>query len=230
MLLDSPTILNVGPSPSVETRLGGRTVLTCEAEGNPPPKYTWLQTVTSTKEVVVRGYDQQLVIANTSYAHQGEFVCKATNTLGEGEERSVQSEPIRVEVRGAPQVVRRFSGHAADEVRVQNGEDARLEVVFCADPLPKQAEWHLGDIGAGAGNNVVLAAGSGQGRFVAEEPRRASGGHGEDCYVSTLRINGAHQNDGRTFVLRLANDHGIDNHTVKLIVKGRTQYQADGLL
>ena len=135
-----------------------KTVLTCEAEGNPPPRYQWLQKL-RTQELLIRGYEKRLVIPNVTYDHQGEFVCKAINSI-RGEDRSVQSEPILVEVSGAPQVMKYTAQH---EVRVQNGEDARLEVLFCADPEPKQA-WHLGDRGSGSGNNIILASGTAHGR------------------------------------------------------------------
>ena len=85
-----------------------RTVLTCEANANPAPKYRWLQLKTSnTKEmesaVVPRGYEKTLVIENVNYEYQGQFVCEATNKI-DGETRSVQSQPIKIEVTGAPQV------------------------------------------------------------------------------------------------------------------------------
>ena len=199
-----------------------KTVLTCEAEGNPEPSYKWLQR-RGTQEVVIRGYDKTLVLPSINYDYQGEFVCKAINTI-RGEERSVQSEPIKVEVSGAPQVLHKYTG--PNEVRVQNGEDAMLEVTFCADPVPKQA-WHLGDQGSGTGNNIILASGTAHGRFVAEMPRK---GDREDCYISTLKINGAHADDSHGYQLRLSNSHGADLHTVHLLVRGnddsnRTKYR-----
>ena len=93
-----------------------KAILTCEAEGNPTPRYQWLQKM-PTQEVLIRGSEKTLVIENVTYYHQGEFVCKAMNTI-RGEERSVQSEPIRVEVSGAPQVLR-YSAQL--DVRVHNG-------------------------------------------------------------------------------------------------------------
>jgi hypothetical protein len=93
------------------------------AQGNPPPRYQWLQKL-PTHEVLVRGYSQHLLIENVTYDHQGEFVCKAVNVIN-GEQRSVQSDPITVEVTGAPQVTH-FG--AIKEVIVGDGEDAVLEV------------------------------------------------------------------------------------------------------
>jgi hypothetical protein len=208
-VLVPPTILSVGPNKVVAAQMMQKAVLTCEAEGNPAPRYQWLQKL-PTNEVLIRGYEKQLVIENVTYDHQGEFVCKAINKI-RGEERSIQSEPIRVEVSGAPQVMKYNAQH---DVRVQKGEDASLEVLFCADPMPGQS-WYLGDVGSG--NNVILGSGTGHGRFVAESVRKADR---EDCYISTLRINGAHPTDSHAYQLRLSNGHGNDTHTVHLLVRG----------
>jgi hypothetical protein len=211
---DSPRILSVGPTKVVSAKMYNKTVLTCEAEGNPPPRYSWLQKL-PTQEVLIRGYSQQLIIENVTYDYQGEFVCKATNDI-KSEDRTVQSEPLRVEVTGAPQVLRYSAKH---EVIVPIGAEATLKVEFCANPMSNQS-WHLGDMGNGSGNKVILASGTGHGRFVAETVK--SSPNKPDCYISTLRINGAHQSDSHTYELRLSNQHGIDSHTITLAVKGKS--------
>jgi len=214
IFLDSPRILSVGPSKTVSAKMYNSTLLTCEAEGNPAPRYQWLQMLPS-QEVLIRGYTRQLLIENVTYDHQGEFVCKAINEI-KGEKRSVQSEPLNVEVSGAPQVMK-YS--AKKEVVVGIGADAILEVEFCANPLSNQS-WHLGDMGTGSGNNIILAAGTGHGRFIAETGRAAPE-KGQGCYVSALKINGAHPTDSHFYELRLSNSHGVDTHSVFLAVKGK---------
>ena len=72
--------------------------MTCSAEGNPLPKYLWLQKLPS-NQVLKRGYEDKLVIEDTTYDHQGEYVCQAVNVIGD-QKKEVQSEPLRVEVRG----------------------------------------------------------------------------------------------------------------------------------
>ena len=92
------------------------------------------------------------------------------------------------------------------------GEDAVLEVRFCADPLPEQL-WHLGE----TGDNMILAAGSRHKRFVVNTVRKLK----EDCYISTLRILDVEQADSTVYQLRLTNSHGTDMHEIRLVVRGK---------
>ncbi len=222
--------MSVGPSNSVKARVGKDVILTCEAEGNPEPRYQWLQR-TETHQVLVRGYEKNLVISDVGYEHQGEFVCKAINKV-RGEERSVQSSGIRVDVSGEPRISKKTAAAAAStggrEVRVQNGEVARLEVEFCSDPEPEQV-WHLGrgvtEVGGLDHDGQVtpklkLSAGTGHGRFSAESSRVPGR---EDCYVAALNIKGAHADDTDAYLLRLSNNHGEETHTVNLVVRGETE-------
>ncbi len=197
-----------------------QTVLTCEAEGNPEPRYQWLQKM-PTQTVLRRGFEKTLVIDSVSYDDQGEFVCEAVNAIG-GELRPVQSDAITVRVSGAPQVMR-LRGEASSsvsgerEVSVRDGEPARLAVTFCADPPPKQT-WHLGELGGGVQHSVILSAGTQHSRFTAEEMEPAPDGR-DNCYVSALTINGAHADDARKYELKLENEHGSDSHVVTLVVR-----------
>ena len=197
-------ILRVGPKTTLESRTGETITLSCLAEGSPSPNYQWLQQL-PTGEVLVRGYTSDLVIDSLSYEHQGEFVCGAKNKMGE-----VQSDPVRVEVRGAPSVSRQT---AASEVVVRTGEDANIEVEFCSNPAPKQF-WNLGPVG-GHSSSVILGSNQRHGRFVVDHPRPVAA---KDCFIGVLRILGAHPSDSRDYVLELKNDHGVDTFAVKLVV------------
>ena len=135
-------------------------------------------------------------------------MCKAINEIN-GESRSVQSDPITLEVTGAPQVMK-FG--VQTEIIIEDGQDAILESRFCANPLPEQL-WHLG----ASGDNIILAAGTTHGKFVAEVVRKIK----EDCYVSTLRINEAHPSDSNVYELRLTNAHGTDSYKIDLKVRGK---------
>ena len=50
-------------------------------------------------QVLKRGYEDRLVIDETTYDHQGDYVCEAINAIG-GQRKIVQSDPIHIEVRG----------------------------------------------------------------------------------------------------------------------------------
>ena len=210
--------MSIGPAKVISAKMYNKTTLTCEAEGNPPPRYKWLQML-PTQEVLIRGYDNHLVIDNVTYEHQGEFVCTAENEIND-ETRTYQSEPIKVEVTGAPQVLRYA---AKRHVVVGIGAEAVLEVEFCANPVSNQS-WHLGDMGLGTGNNIILAAGTGHGRFVAETARPVSDGKRDHCYISTLKIQGAHPSDSHNYELRLSNAHGVDKHLIQLAVRGKGSF------
>ena len=218
-ILDSPKIVSVGPSKIIKAKMYEKTTLSCNATGNPPPQYQWLQKL-PTQEVLIRSYKKDFVIQNVTYDFQGEFVCKAVNIIN-GQKRSIQSDTIRVEVSGAPQVMQY---HSKKSVMVSIGDEAVLEVPFCANPISNQS-WHLGDDSeTGTGNNIILTAGTGTGRFHAESIksfRSDSNQKRDHCYISTLRIKGAHPSDSRTYKLLLTNAHGVDQHIIRLAVKGK---------
>lgn len=46
-----------------------------------------------------RGHESRLVIDNVTYDYQGEYECRATNTIN-GQERTVASEPVSLQVVG----------------------------------------------------------------------------------------------------------------------------------
>ena len=195
----------------MSARTSQKMVLNCRADGFPEPQYQWLQKSQS-GDILVRGYDPELVIERLTYEHQGEWLCQAANSVG-GRVREVQSDPIAVEVRGAPQVTGRFGQESEQELELVAGQDAVLDVPFCANPPPAQT-WQLGD--------VRLAAGDSHGSIVAEQLRTTAV---TDCYVSRLRIMGAHPNDSRDYRLNLKNEHGTDSHTIKLLVMDRVLSQ-----
>lgn len=100
-----PKIVRVGPERLVVASLYNRTVLVCQAEGNPPPSYQWLQKTTTAEETVyVRGAEHMLVIHNVTYEYQGKYFCKATNFIS-GTERTSQSDQIDLSVMGKLSII-----------------------------------------------------------------------------------------------------------------------------
>ena len=128
-----------------------------------------------------------------------------------GKVRQADSNPVSLSVFGRPSVL-----NQQPELFAEAGQDTLLNVEFCGSPEP-ELSWHLGD-----GLNLVLAAGTRHGRFVAEKPEPGSV---EDCYVARLRIMGAHPADSREYKLHLENKHGQGDHIIKLHVIDRTVSQ-----
>ncbi|CAH1372543.1 unnamed protein product [Tenebrio molitor] len=199
-----PKIVSIGRERVKTVTLFSPATFECLGEGNPQPTYKWLQKLpTPSDRVEERGRDARLHIANVTYDYQGEYRCKVTNII-KGEERSEISEPIILQVHGAPQVLRQS---ATPEVFVEKGQLADLSMVVCADPRPRTVRWEWG--------SLRLEAGSEMGRYkvddVIQEER-------EDCYLATLHIKDASATDSRAYYLAVENDRGTDRHAVQLFV------------
>jgi len=198
-ILFAPIILRTEPLSEKSVMVHNKTVLTCTAEGNPEPKYEWLQQLPS-GQVRKRSYSTNLVIEDVSYKDQGEYMCMASNLIG-GERRQVQSEVVRLEVAGVPQVV-----NEGGKVTGVTGQDVQLEGQFCSDPMPVRNTWEWG--------GVVLPAGSEiDGRYKAELIAHPTM---EDCYISRLVVRGVNIGDARTYTLSVENIHGRDSIPVAL--------------
>ena len=133
-VLYPPTKVETSPSEKVKVSVNNSTRLHCQADGNPPPKYQWMQGGEP------RSYSEYLDLENVGYGDQGQYHCIATNVI-QGERREVTSGYVTVTVTGAPQVVRKSSG-----VIGLDGGDVRLEAEVCSDPSPSQTSWTWGDI------------------------------------------------------------------------------------
>ena len=81
--------------------LGSKLELVCEASGNPVPEYSWVHHTQT--DSAVRGHEKNLIIAGVEYRDQGQYECRATNIV-HGEEITVKSSLVTVNVTGAPRV------------------------------------------------------------------------------------------------------------------------------
>ncbi|CAL4122568.1 unnamed protein product, partial [Meganyctiphanes norvegica] len=199
----APLILQVGPAPTLTAGLYNHTLMDCQAEGNPPPSYTWIQTVSDTGEQINRGHNATLLLESVSYEHQGQYACVASNII-KGEEKQVVSDAVRLEVVGKPQVLR----YTVDRnIEVEKGEDAVIQIVFCSDPQPSRTSWEWG--------SLRLDAGNGRGRYTAETLGKNSR---DDCYNARLRVQETDLADARDYILVVENDHGADRYAVGLLV------------
>lgn len=90
----------MGPTRLTTAPLYSEATFSCEAEGNPPPSYSWLQKVPSAGDTLfTRGSEAKLRILNITYDYQGEYTCRVSNFIG-GNERIVESESITIQVVG----------------------------------------------------------------------------------------------------------------------------------
>ncbi|XP_045117704.1 irregular chiasm C-roughest protein-like isoform X1 [Portunus trituberculatus] len=201
-----PRVLQVGPAPLVTATLHNHTLLECIAEANPPPQYTWIQMIPDTQKTEVRGHNATLLLEDVTYEHQGEYVCVASSVIRE-QTLEDRSEPIIVEVVGAPQVLRYT---VERNMQVEKGQDAVIQIVFCSDPRPFSTSWEWG--------SLRLEAGNGRGRYVAEN--LAQQDVREDCYSAKLRVQGVDVTDSRDYILNVQNDKGADRYAVGLRVNG----------
>ena len=135
-------MVRTDPKEKRTVMVGNLTVLTCKAEGNPVVRYEWLQKLPS-GQVRRRSHLQDLVIEDVGYEDQGEYTCMARNSVG-GERREVQSDLVRLEVAGEPQVDRE-----GGEVVGVTGQDVTLEGEFCSDPMPVRNTWERGGVVGG---------------------------------------------------------------------------------
>ena len=197
----------VKPSRDLHKLLHTKVELRCEAVGNPAPSYEWYQHTMDGE--VRRGTSKNLVLANLRYDDQGDYECRATNTIRGKLVSAANTQHIKLNVSGAPVTPEKLS-----RVSVVRGTDALVRVEFCADPAPKLT-WQLGGLEGGQ-SSVILNTGTQHDRFMvlAEEA-----GSQEDCYLSTLRIAAADLSDTREYVLNLDNSHGHHEHRVHVSVR-----------
>ena len=201
-VLYGPVSVTTEPEDSIEVMVGNKTILRCAGDSNPPAKYQWVQVIGGAESV--RSYTSDLVVDNVVYGDQGEYQCMAINKVG-GERREMRSKRVRVEVTGAPQVVKQVG-----EVVGIHGADVRIEAEFCSDPAPVQSTWAWGDI--------VLHTGSQEeGRYEAEMVPHP---HMEDCYISRLTLRRVGMEDTKEYILSVENKHGKDMVPVVLNIKG----------
>ena len=187
------------PVSEMRVKAGSKVDITCTAEGNPQPRYEWIQRGTDK----ISDY-QHLVIEKVGYSQQGEYICTAINTIG-GKDRSVRSEVVRLDVTGVPQVLTR----SGDMIGVV-GEDVSIEGVYCSDPAPIRTTWEW--------DGTVLPTGSDiSGRFRAESVPHPSM---EECYISSLVVSEVEKEDAMTYSLHVENSFGQDQVLLALHVEG----------
>jgi hypothetical protein len=75
--------------------------LECQADGNPSPRYQWIQRILQNGEeiITIKSQDRYTSVSNVTYEDQGDYICTITNVIN-GQERTVNSDPVNVRVVG----------------------------------------------------------------------------------------------------------------------------------
>uniref|UniRef100_T1IW79 Ig-like domain-containing protein n=1 Tax=Strigamia maritima TaxID=126957 RepID=T1IW79_STRMM len=203
----SPTNVRVLPG-GTQAKVHNQTSLICMADGNPPPRFIWLFSANGEPSAAqIKGVEATLHIDNVTYDAQGTYVCMAANSI-KGEERTEQSEEVKIDVFGIPQII--SSATSRSSLHVEKGEDAILEVPFCSDPPPKLIIWEWGE-------GLKLQVGEGRGKYIAEQ-LSSSSLQPTDCYDARLVVQKADMGDARSYLLTVENERGRDSTVVSLAI------------
>ncbi|XP_013787845.2 carcinoembryonic antigen-related cell adhesion molecule 5-like isoform X2 [Limulus polyphemus] len=203
-----PEIRKIEPYPYVSLALYSSTQLICEAAANPEPLYTWLQKLPGEMQAwQERGNDARLIITNITYSFQGRYICEARNYI-KGIEYKVQSEEIKLDVTGRPQVITDMTV-TKDTVVVEKNEDATISVEFCSDPKPDRVFWEWGSLKLDTGSELA--------RYSAEEYMEIR--DRDDCYEARLIIRNVEGSDSRKYTIHIVNFKGEEDYGVTLKVR-----------
>ncbi|XP_046434490.1 kin of IRRE-like protein 2 isoform X1 [Neodiprion fabricii] len=202
-----PKITSVGPERLTTALLYTGASFECYADAMPPPEYRWLQVFPDGREPQVRGQGQRFFLNNVTYDQQGQYICLALNVIN-GNTREARSDPVSLQVVGAPRVVRPARSETSI-VSATEGGPARLEIRLCSDPRPRLVAWEWGRIRLHAGE--VLES---RYRALDLEPLAFA----EDCYAAILELTSTAKEDQRLYNVTVENDRGSDRRTLMLRV------------
>ncbi|XP_071862297.1 kin of IRRE-like protein 3 [Bombus fervidus] len=201
-----PTISSVGPDRLTTALLFSGASFECNADAMPPAEYRWAQIFTDGRMPLECGTGQRLILTNVTYEQQGQYICLASNKIN-GNVREVKSDPVSLQVVGAPRVVK----PAITEkfvVATTEGSPAKLEIRLCSDPKPRLVAWEWGSTRLHAGE--VLES---RYRALDLEPLAV-----EDCYIAVLELTSTVKEDQRLYHVIVENDRGSDRRSLMLKV------------
>ncbi|KAI4477413.1 hypothetical protein M0804_012799 [Polistes exclamans] len=201
-----PTISSVGPELLTTALLYSGASFECHADAMPPAEYRWAQIFPDNRMPVECGTGQRLILTNVTYEQQGQYICLASNKIN-GHVREVKSDPVFLQVVGAPRVVKPTMTEKL-VVAATEGSSARLEIRLCSNPKPRLVVWEWGSIRLYAGD--VLES---RYRALDLEPLASA-----DCYVAILELTSTIKEDQRLYTVIVENDRGSDRRTLMLRV------------
>ncbi|RLU25619.1 hypothetical protein DMN91_001776 [Ooceraea biroi] len=201
-----PTISAVGPDRLTTALLYSGASFECHADAMPPAEYRWAQIFTDGRKPLECGTGQRLILTNVTYEQQGQYICLASNKIN-GNVREVKSDPVSLQVVGAPRVVKPAITEKFVVVTTE-GSPARLEIRLCSDPKPRLVAWEWGSTRLHAGE--VLES---RYRALDLEPLAS-----EDCYVAILELTSTVKEDQRLYHVIVENERGSDRRALMLKV------------
>ncbi|XP_012343725.1 neural cell adhesion molecule 1-like isoform X2 [Apis florea] len=201
-----PTISSVGPDRLTTALLFSGASFECNADAMPPAEYRWAQIFTDGRMPLECGTGQRLILTNVTYEQQGQYICLASNKIN-GNVREVKSDPVSLQVVGAPRVVKPGITEKF-VVATTEGSPAKLEIRLCSDPKPRLVAWEWGSTRLHAGE--VLES---RYRALDLEPLAV-----EDCYIAVLELTSTVKEDQRLYHVIVENDRGSDRRALMLRV------------
>ncbi|KYN35193.1 Kin of IRRE-like protein 3 [Trachymyrmex septentrionalis] len=201
-----PTISAVGPDRLTTALLYSGASFECHADAMPPAEYRWAQIFTDGRMPLECGTGQRLILTNVTYEQQGQYICLASNKIN-GNVREVKSDPVSLQVVGAPRVVKPTITEKFVVVTTE-GNPARLEIRLCSDPKPRLVAWEWGSTRLHAGEVLEPRY-----RALDLEPLAS-----EDCYIAILELTSTVKEDQRLYHVIVENDRGSDRRALMLKV------------
>ncbi|EFN64230.1 Kin of IRRE-like protein 3 [Camponotus floridanus] len=201
-----PMITAVGPDRLTTALLYSGASFECQADAMPPAEYRWAQIFTDGRMPLECGTGQRLILTNVTYEQQGQYICLASNKIN-GNIREVKSDPVSLQVVGAPRVVKPAITEKFVVVTTE-GSPARLEIRLCSDPKPRLVAWEWGSTRLHAGEVLEPRY-----RALDLEPLAS-----EDCYIAILELTSTVKEDQRLYHVIVENDRGSDRRALMLKV------------
>ncbi|XP_072751470.1 kin of IRRE-like protein 3 isoform X1 [Anoplolepis gracilipes] len=201
-----PMISAVGPDRLTTALLYSGASFECHADAMPPAEYRWAQIFTDGRMPLECGTGQRLILTNVTYEQQGQYICLASNKIN-GNIREVKSDPVSLQVVGAPRVVKPAITEKFVVVTTE-GSPARLEIRLCSDPKPRLVAWEWGSTRLHAGEVLEPRY-----RALDLEPLAS-----EDCYIAILELTSTVKEDQRLYHVIVENDRGSDRRALMLKV------------
>jgi len=186
-----PSLVLVSPTSKVLAQNGQDLVLTCNADGLPPPSYTWFQRKEGRERW--RGNSSSLTLTSISYADSGEWRCLASNSGG-----SLRSKPTELRVFGPP-----ASLSAPGTVLGRVGQKLVITAGFCCHP-PPSVDWVVAD-------KTHIKEDSDRIAFSTKSEL-------DSCYSSTLTFNQLMSSDSGEVVVEVANSEGGQRRVIMVEV------------